>query len=65
MQKSQAIEHFGGITKMAAKLGISRQAIHAWPEIVPSLWQYKLHHLSEGRLPIDDAPQDGRDERPQ
>jgi transcriptional repressor of cell division inhibition gene dicB len=53
MQKSLAIEHFGGITKLAAKLGISRQAIHAWPEEVPDLWQYKIHHLSEGKVPIE------------
>lgn len=56
MQKAQAIEHFGGVTKLAAKLGVSRQAIHAWPEIVPDLWQYKLHYLSDGKLPLDPAP---------
>lgn len=60
MQKSQAIEHFGGITKLAAKLGVSRQAIHAWPNEVPELWRYKIHYLSEGKLPLEtrQQPQD-------
>ena len=53
MQKTQAVEYFGGPTKLAKLLGISRQAIHQWPELVPDLYQYKLHHLSGGNLPID------------
>lgn len=52
MDKSHAIEHFGGVTKLAALLGISRQAIYCWPDQVPDLWQYKLHHLSDGKLEI-------------
>ena len=62
MQKSQAIEHFGGVSKLAAKIGISRQAIHAWPETVPERWQYTLHYMSDGALPVnprqpEDRPQ--------
>ena len=53
MDKATAIEHFGGVTKLAAMLGISRQAIHAWPKVVPDRWAYQLHYLSDGELPIE------------
>lgn len=56
MQKTQAIEHFGGVKKLATTLGISRQAIHKWPPVVPDLYQYKLHHLSNGKLPLPGPP---------
>lgn len=53
MLKADAIKHFGSATKLAHALGLkSRQAIYAWPEIVPELYQYKLHHLSEGKLTL-------------
>lgn len=61
MRKTEAIEHFGGVQKLADVLALTRQAIWSWPEIVPDLYQYKLHHLSEGRLPITIPPT----ERPQ
>jgi hypothetical protein len=64
MLKSEAIEFFGGPTKLAAKLGITRQAIHAWPSVVPDLYRYKLHYLSEGLLPLDADAQRAED-RPQ
>lgn len=57
MQKSQAIEHFGGVAKLAAILGVSRQAIHAWGDTVPELWRYKIHYLSEGKLPLESPPE--------
>jgi hypothetical protein len=63
MRKSDAIEYFGGAQKLATALGLkSRQAIYQWPgELVPDLYQYKIHHLSGGALPIEpqqkDAPQ--------
>jgi hypothetical protein len=67
MQKAIAIEYFGGITKLAARLGISRQAIHAWPEEVPDLYRYKLHYLSDGKLAVDHVvpkPPTGTEGRP-
>lgn len=53
MQKSDAIRHFGSAQKVAEAVGLkSRQAIYAWPDEVPELYQYKLHHLSRGRLQL-------------
>lgn len=61
MQKSEAIEHFGGPQKLADALGLkSRQAIYAWPEEVPELYQYKLHHLTKGKLPLSPQYRAGR-----
>jgi len=53
MLKSAAIEHFGGAAKLAAALGLTRQAVHAWPDVVPDLYQYKLHVITGGKLPLD------------
>ncbi len=55
MLKSAAIEHFGGAVKLGKLLGLTRQAIYMWPDVVPDLYQYKLHHLSGGQLEIDRA----------
>lgn len=60
MQKADAVNHFGGVGKLAAQLGISRQAIHAWGETVPELWAYKIHHLSEGNVPLEPQQEPGR-----
>lgn len=54
MEKREAIQHFGSVIKLAAALGLSRQAIYLWPERVPDLYQYKLHHMSGGVLPLSD-----------
>lgn len=57
MQKSEAIEHFGGVAKLAGLLDLTRQAIYMWPEQVPDLYRYKLHVLSGGKLPLgEDKP---------
>lgn len=56
MEKSKAIEYFGGVGKLASQLDISRQAIHAWGDTVPDKWVYKLHYLSEGKLPLPPPP---------
>ena len=54
MLKSAAIEYFGSAQKLARALGLkSRQAIYQWPEVVPDLYRYKIHHLSEGKVPLD------------
>ena len=64
MQKSEAIRFFGSAQKVADAVGLkSRQAIYAWPEEVPDLYQYKLHHLSGGELEL--SPGLEREERGQ
>lgn len=69
MNKAEVIAHFDGSpTKVARALGLkSRQAIHAWPEEVPELYQYKLNHITGGALELSPeleakrgAPEQGR-----
>lgn len=53
MQKADAIRHFGSVAKVAKAVGLkTRQAVYMWPEEVPDLYQYKLHHLSKGKLKL-------------
>jgi hypothetical protein len=53
MQKADAIRHFGSVQKVADAAGLkSRQAVYMWPDEVPDLYQYKLHHVSGGKLKL-------------
>lgn len=56
MTKAEALDFFGGPTKLGALLGLTRQAIWSWPDEVPDLYQYKLHHMSAEKLPLTVAP---------
>jgi hypothetical protein len=53
MLKEEAIKHFGNMARLAKAIGVTRQAVYQWqgPE-VPELYQYKLHHLTRGALPL-------------
>lgn len=53
MDKSTVIAHFGGSAKVAAALGISRQAVYGWPEIVPPRRQYEIERITDGALKAD------------
>ncbi len=35
MKKDDAIEAFGGTTALADAVGITRAAVHAWPDVIP------------------------------
>lgn len=49
MTKQEAIDHYGGAQKLADALGISFQAVYAWPEI-PLGRQYQLQVMTGGKL---------------
>ena len=53
MEKQKVISHFGGIAKLANLLGISRQAIHRWPDEIPALRQLQIERLSDGAFEAD------------
>lgn len=53
MKSSEAIAYFGGATKIASLLGISKQAVYQWGEDVPLHWQYHFERLSAGKLKPD------------
>lgn len=53
MTKQQAIGHFKGIPALATALSISYQAVHNWPDRVPSFRQLQLQILTDGALTAD------------
>lgn len=53
MKKSDVLEYFGGSPRRVAEfLGISVQAVHAWPDIIPESSAYKLQVLTNGALKV-------------
>ncbi|MBF8642295.1 MULTISPECIES: Cro/CI family transcriptional regulator [Pseudomonas] len=58
MTKTQAINHFGGISRLAKALGITYEAVRQWPEQIPELRQFQIERLTEGALMIDVSPKD-------
>jgi hypothetical protein len=53
MKKSKVIEFFGSGRKAAQALGISHQAVYAWPETIPERMAYRVHALTRGKLKAD------------
>lgn len=53
MRKQTAVAHYGSQEKVALALGIRRQAVQAWPEVVPLGRAYQLQVLTRGRLRVD------------
>lgn len=50
MRKQDAINHFGGVAKLAKELGCSTQAISQWPESIPQGRAYQIEVLTGGQL---------------
>lgn len=50
MKTSEAIEHFGGLKKLADLLGIWPQVIYQWGEYPPKSRQYELEVRTNGVL---------------
>jgi hypothetical protein len=45
-----ALEYFGTIPKLAAALGINRQAVYMWKGRIPKARAYELESITRGRL---------------
>ena len=52
MTTQEAVQLWGGHTRLAKVLGITRDAIYKWGEYPPNETQYKLMVLSGGRLSV-------------
>jgi hypothetical protein len=50
IRTQHAIDHFGSVAELAARLEITREAIYQWGEFVPEPRAYKLHVISGGAL---------------
>ncbi|HCF5494928.1 TPA: Cro/Cl family transcriptional regulator [Pseudomonas aeruginosa] len=53
---AEAINHFGGKSKLAAALGISYAAVQQWGEEIPLLRQYEIEKLTRGALKVPKKP---------
>lgn len=53
MRKADVISYYGSAQKAANAVGLkSRQAIYAWPEVVPEAYQYKFFRVTGGKLSL-------------
>ncbi len=64
MTTFEAMRFFGGATKLAKALGITRDAVYKWAEYPPNDTQYKIMVLSGGRLAVtnDNAKQENKND---
>lgn len=52
MTKADAVRHFGGMTELAAALGVSYQAVFQW-DVIPMRRQYEIERITKGVLKAD------------
>lgn len=52
MTTQEAVNHWGGATKLAEALGLTRDAIYKWGKYPPNETQYKIMVLSGGVLSV-------------
>jgi hypothetical protein len=50
MKKTDAIKHFGKAASLARALGVERQAISNWRDVVPFHRQQQLESITGGAL---------------
>ncbi|MGE6418005.1 Cro/CI family transcriptional regulator [Alteromonas macleodii] len=55
MNKEDAVEHFGGVTKLAEALGLSKGAVSQWGETIPLLRAYQLEKITGGKLKVEEV----------
>lgn len=52
MTTQEAVELWGGVTRLAKTIGLTRDAIYKWGQYPPIDVQYRLMVLSGGRLSV-------------
>lgn len=53
MTRSEAISYYGSQAKLAAALGIKRQAVNQWPDKIPIGRAYQLEVITNGALKVN------------
>lgn len=53
MKRNEVIEFFGNQARTAKALGITRQAVCRWPEIIPLAAAARIEKVSGGKLKLD------------
>lgn len=54
--RAQVIDYFGGVSKLAELLGVSRIAVWKWGKHlpIPELRAIQINYLSEGKFDVDE-----------
>jgi hypothetical protein len=52
MLKATAIKHYKTAYKVAKALGVSRQYVYQWPDVVPIKCARRLEEISEGKVKV-------------
>lgn len=60
MYKSDAIKHFGNLTKLAKAAGVKLPSASAWGELIPERRAARLERLTNGELKYDPALYENR-----
>ena len=55
MYKTDAIEYFGNLTKLAQAAGVKLPSASAWGELIPEKRAARLERLTGGELKYDPA----------
>ena len=53
MKRTDVIQFFGNQARTAKALGITRQAVCRWPEIVPLAAAARVEKISQGRMKLN------------
>ena len=52
MTTDEAVKFWGGPTRLAKALGITRDTVHKWKQYPPTATQFQIMVLSGGRLAV-------------
>ena len=52
MKKQKVIEYFGSANKASKNIGLTRQAVCQWHEVIPVEWALRLDKMTDGALPF-------------
>jgi hypothetical protein len=55
MEKAAAIEFFGSGAELARRLGLGRQAVSNWGEVIPEVYALRLERMTGGDLVYDES----------
>lgn len=56
MWKSDVLDYFGGVSvEVARALGVTKQAISRWNDLVPELAARRLYEITDGGLDFDES----------
>lgn len=53
MRRKDALDFFGTISQAAKALGVSRQAVHQWPPVIPIITAMKIEQMTGGKLKVN------------